>query len=255
MSKTDALQKVADFEKRSGGTDWLTITKDDLIRGLRDRINNPDGIDTTSVNLCGPGAFFRWLAIDDPVMYANAVISLWEKNEALIGSRKFKAPYSLRIANPGSTEAVDWVPLASLRDDENTLLSFDSAEGTLSGLTMPMGMEKWFREAGYRGVVNVTNVLLTKNLANIQEADRLRAGGYRVCLLIHGDMLTVAKQSNKSIFPNHWVGLTDAVRVNGANISMEVHSWGDKMRIPENGALAVNTFLKNYYGYVAGLPA
>src|SRR5262245_14650377 len=136
-SKADALQKVADFEKRSGGTDWLTINKDDLIRGLRDRINNPDNINTAAVNLCGPGAFFRWLDIDDPAMYANAVIRLWENNEGFIGSRKFKAPHSLRIAKPGSTEAVDWVPLASLRDDENSILSYDDAGGTLSGLTMP----------------------------------------------------------------------------------------------------------------------
>jgi hypothetical protein len=125
-TKADALTKVTEFEGRSGGTDWVHVKKDDLITGLKDRLATPNNINTEAVNLCGLGAFFRCLAIDDPVMYASAVINLWSGNKALLGKREFKASHGLRIASPGTTAAVDWVPLASLRDDENTLLSYNT---------------------------------------------------------------------------------------------------------------------------------
>ncbi len=258
MSTTvaNATIKINEFDKRSSGTDWLLIKKTDLVTGLKDRISTPDNIDTTVVNLCGPGAFFRYLAMDDPVMYVQAVISLWETNAALLGKRTFKPTYSLRIATPASgMDAVDWVPLASLRDDENTVLNYDDADGGLSGLTMPAAMEKWFKQAGYTDVKNVTNVFFTKDKANIMEADRLRSTGYRVCLLIHADMLKSAKQNNKSVFPNHWVGLSDPVTISGDDFSTKVHSWGKIMPVPAIGTMKLDTFLKNYYGYVAAKPA
>jgi len=254
-TKSVGLVKVAEFEKGGGGTDWLLVKKTDLVTGLRDRLNTPDNIDTRKVNLCGPGAFFRYLAYDDPVMYANAVIHLFLTNAALLGKRKFTASYSLRIATPAAgMDTVDWVPLASLRDHENAVLNYDDAGGGLSGLSMPKAIEKWFEEAGYSGVKNVTNVFFTKDLDNIKKADSLRASGHRVCLLIHGDMLNATTQNNKSIFPNHWVGLSHPVSVSGGNISLKVHSYGMFMPVPATGTMSVETFLKNYYGYVAAVP-
>jgi hypothetical protein len=252
---SDALAKVTAFEAAGGGSDWLHITRSSLVTGLRDRLANPNNIDTRHVNLCGPGAFFRCLAIDDPVMYADAVINLWLTNKALIGKREFKAGSSLRLAAPGATEPVDWVPLASLRDDENTFVRYDSTKGDLSGLTMPAAMVKWFTEAGYSDVKNVTNVVFTKDLENLQRADRLRAQGYRVCLLINSDMLKTATQSDHSFFPDHWVVLTDPVRVADGRLTTKVQSWGGIMPIPAaGGVMSASTFQNNYYGYVAAKP-
>src|SRR5258707_795610 len=82
-----AEARIREFETMPGITPWRHITRDDLIWGLCIRVANPDRINTSAVNLCGPGAFFRCLAIDDPVMYADAVIDLWQINKAKIGSR------------------------------------------------------------------------------------------------------------------------------------------------------------------------
>ncbi len=263
----DAKAKIDEFEKRSSGTDWLFVKKDDLVLGMRSRLQLPDNVDSTLVNLCGPAAFFRCLAMDDPVAYVRAIISLYETNSALLGSRIFKASYGLRIAklspptlmNDGSTatmSAVDWVPMASLRDDENSLISFDDADGGLSGLTMPSGLEKWFKQAGYTDIKNVTNLVLTKDQENIEKADWYRSmSGYRVCLLIDSDMLKAAKQNNKSLYPDHWVTLTEPVSINDGMFKTSVHSWGKIMPIPELGTMTLKVFLRNYYGYVAAKPA
>src|SRR6202051_473271 len=61
-SKSQALAKVTEFDKGGGGTDWLLVKKTDLVAGLKDRLNSPDHIHTPAVTLCGPGAFFRYLA-------------------------------------------------------------------------------------------------------------------------------------------------------------------------------------------------
>ncbi|MGL4555040.1 MAG: hypothetical protein ACRC33_28060 [Gemmataceae bacterium] len=256
-TKADALTKVTEFEARSGGTDWIHVKKEDLVTGLKDRLATPNNVNTSAVNLCGPGAFFRCLAMDDPVAYASAVISLWESNAALIGTRKFKASHKVRIAAPGTTAAVDWVPMASLRDDENTLISYDSSEGGLSGLTMPSGLAKWFKEAGYADVTNVTNVLFTKGMDCLTKAESLRMAGQRVCLLINSDMLKSAKQDNKSLFPDHWVVLAQPASLNSdGTVKLKVFSWGKLMPVPaDGGTMPAGMFLKNYYGYVAAKPA
>jgi len=255
-STSDALVKVNEFDRRSSSTEWNKITKAQLVDGMKKRLSDPNLIDTEVVNLCGPGAFFRCLAEDDPVMYVQAIISLYETNSGMIGSRKFTSSSSLRRAEvPKGMDQVDWILLASLRDDENSILNYDNASGTTSGLTMPSGLAKWFNQANYTGVTNDTNVFFTKNLDHIKKASSLRAKGNRGCLLIDGNMLEVANQNNMSTYPDHWVVLMSNVTVDASNnISLKVHSWGKIMPVPQMGTMSADTFCKSYYGYVAATP-
>ena len=251
-----ALLEVDQFERRSSGTSWTQIRKRDLIDGLKSRLKDPDEISTRVVNLCGPGAFFRCLAEDDPVAYVKAVISLYETNSARLGTRTFKAGRDLQTALVASgMDAVDWILLASLRDDENLVLDYDNAGGTLSGLTMPAGLAKWFGNAKYSAVINETNVFFTKNLAHVQRAGSLHAGGNRVCLLINSQMLAAATQGNRSMIPNHWVVLMSGVSVDAAkNLSLKVQTWGVVKSVPGVGTLSASLFCRNYYGFVAARP-
>lgn len=255
-TKADANKKIEEFEKATGDTDWIHIKKEDLVLSLKSRVYDPDKIDTSVVNLCGPGAFFRCLCLDDPVAFVKIVVDLYRTNEAKLGTRTIKASSSLRSAKPGTDMVgADWIPLASLRDDENTILGYNNAGGTLSGLTMPAAMEKWFKQAGYTGVKNVTNILLTKGIDNLKEAEQLRSQGHRVCLLINAQMMKTEKRAMSSVFPDHWVTLTGAVTVTGENVSLKVHSWGSIYTLPQVGTCSISDMLKNYYGYVSGKPA
>ena len=38
------------------------------------------------------------------------------------------------------------------------------------------------------------------------------------------------------------------------NISLKVHSWGQIMPVPQMGTVSVDSFCKNYYGFVAAKP-
>ena len=77
-ARDDALNLVTQFEARSDSSIWIHIARSGVATDLRSRVGNPNLIDSSLVNLCGPAAFFRNLAIDDPVAYVRAGISLYE---------------------------------------------------------------------------------------------------------------------------------------------------------------------------------
>src|SRR5438270_8745429 len=85
-ARDDALNLVTQFEARSDSSIWIHIARSGVATDLRSRVGNPNLIDSSLVNLCGPAAFFRNLAIDDPVAYVRAGISLYEQNSCTIGS-------------------------------------------------------------------------------------------------------------------------------------------------------------------------
>lgn len=263
-SKAAAARLVDDFINKMVTENlvspWKNINRDDLGQGLKARVDDPIKVSSSGVNLCGPAAFFHNLAIDDPEMYAQAGIDLYGPNVAKLGKRQFWASRDLMNATPKSgLNAADWVLLTSLRDHENAVLDYDSAAGTLSGLTMPSALTKWFTEAGYRSVNNESNLFFSKSQSNIVEAGSLVANGSRVCLLINSNMMNPSTQRQNSMFPDHWVVLKQqtnrsVVSINNDNISLRVHSWGAMHTVPSTGELKVSDFLKNYYGYVTAIP-
>lgn len=92
---------------------WKNIRQEDLGGGLKARVDDPTQISSKVVNLCGPVAFFHNLAMDDPVMYAQATIDLYGPNVAKLGKRQFWAGRDLINAMaPSDMDAADWVVLA-----------------------------------------------------------------------------------------------------------------------------------------------
>jgi hypothetical protein len=257
MSSISAARLVVDeFERLNIDSPWKHITQAEMAKGLKERLANPDLIDSSKVNLCGPAAFFNNLAKDDPVMYAKIGTDLYGRNLAKLGSRQFCAGRDLMNARvPDGMNPVDWVTMASLRSDQNKILSYDDPnEWGVSGLTMPGAVEDWFEQAGYQSVDEETNLFFTKSERNIMEASALLSRGHRVCLLVNFQMLRMTTQTHRSILPNHWVVLRSAVTITNSTISFKVWYWGDTWPIPWNGTLGVDDFERNYYGYVSAQP-
>ena len=57
---------------------------------LTARVNDGDLIDTSNVNLCGPGAFFRNMAQDYPFLYAAIAMELYDKGRSSFFSFNIK---------------------------------------------------------------------------------------------------------------------------------------------------------------------
>jgi hypothetical protein len=259
---SDAFQKVSDFETTSDPeTSWLNpkwtyIKKQDVVDGLKDRLASPGHIDTSNLNLCGPGLFFYFLAQDEPATYAQLVIDLFRQRKATLGSRTITAPNELVISPVTKGVApVDWIPMTSLRSDENWVLVANDDPVGLDALTMPSGMTKWLDQAGYTDTQNETNVWRTKGVDSIREASNYLARGYRVGLFINSNMLHSTDQSSFSFFPNHWVSLETPFALDPrGNAVMRVWSWSRSYLLPVFHTLKPEDLLKNYYGYIAGKP-
>jgi hypothetical protein len=151
---------------------------------------------------------------------------------------------------------IDWMTMASLRDSENWFLDYDNADKEFAGITLPGELADWFRRAGYSKVEQDANLVATMGQSEIDDANRLHADGYRVCLFIGANMLSSTKLSQHSTTAEHWVVQRRKIEVTGGKVNLKVFTWGDgDYEVPPSGkTLLLADFLGNFYGYVAGLP-
>lgn len=253
---TRALARVASFASSTAPGAFTRIRRGDVAAGLRDRLRDPNHIDQGPSSLCGPSAFIRVIAFSDPLAYAAFVISLYETGRGQLGILRVNAGRDLREYDPSNqVNAADWIATASIRDSENWFFDYDETSDAFAGITLPSHVEKWFQKVGFRQVLNETNLLSSKTVESLREADRLFHDDFWVCLFVNSTMLSndPAEAKGGSLTPNHWVALTSPITFTGdGHVSFTVFTWGDGQRsVPFRGALTVEQLLRNYYGYVA----
>jgi hypothetical protein len=135
-------------------TAFPRLKKNDIVKGLRDRVDDPSKIKQASLHLCGPAAVAFIFASTDIVGYTKMVIDLYKYGEASTGSYTIKAGSDLRSHGPddykdwakkwGKPEPVDWMVLSSMRDSQNWVLDFEGDRSeTFSEITFPGGQVEW----------------------------------------------------------------------------------------------------------------
>jgi len=280
-AKAHAYKAIKDFEKRkSGPRAFKTIPRLLVVDGLRERIENPGKINQFQAGVCPSAALLFSVARDFPAIYANFVIDLYEKGSGNIKGWNIRPSTDLKnyqllfmpldhrvVSWRGKimVPAVDWIPLASIRDSENIFFDYQKigGKGVWSGGAFPDEIERWFKKAGYMEIVSenfekeLWSMTDKKTRWNIKLASDYRGLGYKVILLVDANVLSLdwRTRENKGR-ANHVIALTSKVnfqRVGGGeNISMEVFTWGKrKHRIPLVGAMSTQDFLGFYYGFVA----
>lgn len=127
-----ALSLAAGFAKGGHGKGFARIDRQVVADGLRARIEKPVTQNQAAASLCGPAALFYCLLEEHPELYAQYVIDLFNTGEARIKSLHVKPSAGCRAYQPppDKIHAVDWIALASLRNSENTLLDYSSADDT-----------------------------------------------------------------------------------------------------------------------------
>jgi hypothetical protein len=249
-----AADMVCNFLQRTGRTSFPMLDRDEIGVGLLMRIANPGIIRQGSSSLCGPSSLLYNLATDKPGIYAKYAIDLYELGKASIGRLRIEPGSDVRGYKPpaGAMHPVDWMTTASLRDSENWFFDYDSVDGEFSGITMPGELADWFRRAGYSDVRNETNVYFNKGTGNLDDASKLFADGYRVCLFINAHILEADEQTKSSTTPDHWVVLRSEIDHTGGKVTLKVFTWGKgDYQVPQGGDLSLSNFLGNFYGYVA----
>jgi hypothetical protein len=232
------------------------IGRQDVVNGLNVRISQPWLQSQGTASLCGPAAFLYCVLFERPELYTQYVIDLYVNGEAWLGQLHVKPSDACRgyKAPPNTIDPVDWIALASLRDSDNSILHYSSAEDATAGITMPHSVEKWFNKLGWSSVRNDTNVLFLKGRDEVDDCIRNFDHFGRVCLFVNMKMFDPAKLTHQSLTPNHWVVLAKPMTVVNDTISFGVYSWGQIFDVPQNGAFPLRSFYRNFYGYVSTTP-
>ena len=270
----DAANRVCNFLRRVGRGRWPNVDRDEVGVGILMRLAYPHTVRQGSASLCGPAAFVFNEVQDHPGDYAGLAIDLYEQGAARLRGLLITPDPAVRQYSPSGIDAVDWLTMASLRDSENWFFTYDTADAELAGITIPSKLESWFSRAGYSDVRSDANLATRqRDTDNMDEASRLFYAGYRVCLFIDAQMLETPKLAPPGVLPQyremanaaensgslfldrHWVVLRSRIDRSGGNVKMTVYTWGNENReVPPSGVLQLESFLVNYYGYVAAKP-
>jgi hypothetical protein len=250
-----ALSLVDAFEPGGHEKGFARIARQDVVDGLRIRINDPSKVHQSAASLCGPAAFFYCVLEEMPHLYTQYVIDLYRTGEARIGDLHVKPSAGCRAypSPPDKIHPVDWIALASLRDSENSLLDYSSANDTAAGITMPHTLAGWFKKLKWRAVNNDTNVYFLKGRSEVDDCVR-NFPHARICLFINMHMLNPLKFAHRSFFANHWVVMTKNMIVQNNTVKFGVYTWGSLLDIPRTGSYPLDGFYRNFYGYVSTTP-
>lgn len=261
----------------------------DLYHKVQARANNPSLINQGDAPLCGPAAFLYCITKSNPDNYSQYIYNLARDGTATIKSMEIKPSEGCKNADIPAVkiDPIDWVGLASLRDNTNQFLSMSSVSDNLAGITTPKELAGWFTKTElFEQIINKTNLFLTKAISNLVNANNYYRNGYKVCLLINSTMLlnpsnpapsfvpkllptkkNIESEINKfkSNIPNHWVVLDhnmilgnqffdgdiktmeEKIKNTTSPISFKVYSWGKIYPI----ALNWDILSSYYYGYIA----
>lgn len=150
---------------------------------------------------------------------------------------------------------LDWVTLASLRDSENSIMSYDEVGDQVSGITMWGKLTEWFEKAGYEKIFD--NISLSHaNVNDIISLNDYISSGYKVVSLISAGMLSDFPRDSSS--KNHWIVWDSQVRCNDGRsvsvstsildkVNLTLFSWGKvKSQLKSNVNLGI--FMKHTFG-------
>lgn len=252
------------------------VSSQSMVNQLLKRIKDPYVIDQGYSSLCGPNVVMRCLAESRPLEYVSYVLDLYEFGEAKIGDLVVKPSLAcLNATNKrvgsgkSSIAAADWIALASLRDSENGIFDYQSTNNQVSGITLPSTVEHWFKKIGYTNVANRTNLFWDKGLDTLVKAQKAYASGHHVCLFINAKLVSLPFST--MLTPNHWVVLSDNIKVDGRalhtipsnelddldekDIEVKVSTWGrSQLKLDKRNAtskITVDEFTDYFFGYIA----
>ncbi len=236
---------------------WRHVDPERLIEQLEDRVDHPNHIAQQASSWCGPAAFLRSFARDDPAAYARLIIDLVRHRKATFHA----GPHSAVVLHPhtditghdytqtGIADA-DWVGLAALRDKirhpKSPLLEL------INKGTYPDDIVKYYTDFGYDDVSDWTSER-SLGAESARGANHYLKDRYKVTLRIHDNMLYEDKKKVNGGRHDHWVDLIGHFHWHGDSsrkdtpVSLTVFSWGREVHV--HGITAEECF-NNYYGFV-----
>lgn len=242
---------------------WFTAySREEVARDIRQRVNDPTGINQQSALLCGPAAFVYALASDQPEKYATLVTELFDDGVTYIhqahehwsGIWVRPGMHLKHYRPPGAFQSADWISMAALRDSSNWFLDFGAVDDSIRRAGTGSGdLCTWLnRFGGYQQVIDRTRAFGWKEEL-LHEAHAHYMSRFRVFLNVNADILNDVN-SSWSLRGNHWVVLESPVMIRRETVELKVYTWAYMMswgRKRDQLSMNKQNFLDHYYGFVA----
>lgn len=254
-----AMRMVRRFRKRAKGPQAFTkMRRRRVARGLLRRLRKPSLIHQKNTQMCGPTTVVFGLASRKPVVYARFVIDLFEKGKARLGRMLVRPSSDCRRSRPRKSKKgrviadVDWIPLASLRDNSNRFLSVETTTSQsrfwagLEGVTSASQIIEWFTAAGYTVVDDEASALALASADKDTLMNAMKAYDRNefVVMCLDPDII----KGKSTTFERHWVALTGPIWLLNGQVSFDCFTWGQGNRTV---AAPLEKFLNDFYGYIS----
>lgn len=258
-------------EKYRPGNSNDPFTKERVETSLYSRIKDPYP-NQRSTYLCGPAAFFYCVLNSNKKIYAKIVKELWEKGEvkvnnlnikpSLDGARKVNGFYkenkgvNNKITLNPRISPVDWITMGSLRDSENSVFDYNTAESQnivgdsfngFTAFTLPADMERWLKNIGYKIVYTERNY--SSRVDSLIKANAFSMKNHYLIALTMGAIVEgqpeIPRFSKLKVRgPSHWIVFTDNIKTKKGQLitSSTQHSeivsaycatWGSNQKIKD----------------------
>lgn len=272
-------------EKYPPGNSNDPFTKERVETSLYSRIKDPYP-NQRSTYLCGPAAFFYCVLNSNKKIYAKIVKELWEKGEvkvnnlnikpSLDGARKVNGFYkenkgvNNKITLNPRISPVDWITMGSLRDSENSVFDYNTAESQnivgdsfngFTAFTLPSDMERWLKNIGYKIVYTERNY--SSRVDSLIKANAFSMQNHYLIALTMGAIVEgqpeIPRFSKLKVRgPSHWIVFTDNIKTKKGQLitSSTQHSeivsaycatWGSNQKIKDQ---ELSFFSSNLYWFI-----
>ena len=272
-------------EKYPPGNSNDPFTKERVETSLYSRIKDPYP-NQRSTYLCGPAAFFYCVLNSNKKIYAKIVKELWEKGEvkvnnlnikpSLDGARKVNGFYkenkgvNNKITLNPRISPVDWITMGSLRDSENSVFDYNTAESQnivgdsfngFTAFTLPSDMERWLKSIGYKIVYTERNY--SSRVDSLIKANAFSMQNHYLIALTMGAIVEgqpeIPRFSKLKVRgPSHWIVFTDNIKTKKGQLitSSTQHSeivsaycatWGSNQKIKDQ---ELSFFSSNLYWFI-----
>jgi hypothetical protein len=264
---------ISDFRGRNKAGMWVRLQCAQVADELAARVEEPKLINQNNTIFCAYAALAYNTAKRSPQQYAWCAVGLFEdavgyfgvyggkkaKLEPSDSLRKSALPRFQSGSDPVMPQA-DWMMLSSMREHFNGAL-WDVGEGIpilspiikeIHGGTTSGQVIDALKELGCTECYDQSTTHSTRGLDFALAASGHFDQGRLVVLFIESDMITDKYGTDPGIFSqgDHWVGLNSPITLSAdkQTISFQVFSWGRLIDI----SIPVVSFLRRFYGYVAG---
>jgi hypothetical protein len=234
---SSASQAIEQFIQSTKPSVWSYLNKTEILTGMIARLHNPLQVKQGGQPFCGPAVVLFELIRKHPHRYVELCRGLFEEGhfrgvrEPIVASTRLRRSHGdLRMA------PVDWLVLATLRDQANWLVPVHPQAPALlrdlAGITGPWDITYWIKNLlGYEQVQHYYTPW-GGEVAALEKAQRsIEQGGIALALIDQG--LLNYKVPCFS-YPNHWVAILGNVGL-ADKACFDCYSWGRE--IPLSGEL------------------